>query len=208
MMATTQLISSMAACTSGMTHRRKEHTNLRIPEDSVVVRAGGATEAREYLRRWFEESVEDYLKVCDAYFGPEDLDLLCLLQSAKPECRVQIITSRKHLQDSAVPTPWEETFRTHWRRISDQSPPDVEIVVVGIGSSGLSPIHARWWISNGSGLRVDSSYNTLGKLRVSDISVLSPGEARQREEYDIDPVLNRTRREHLGERLTYCAFTL
>jgi hypothetical protein len=104
--------------------------------------------------------------------------------------------------------PWEEAYRNHWRiRISDQKPPETDIVVVGTESKGDSPIHDRWWVTENSGIRMGTSFNTLGIGKTSDISILSREESSSRE-VEIDRCLQRIEREYKEERLLYTLFTL
>ncbi len=98
-------------------------------------------------------------------------------------------------------------FGQYWRQqISDVSPPDVQVVVIGL-PNGDSPIHDRWWISDGTGLRMGTSANSAGVGKVSEVSVLTPIEAAEREAR-MDEYINRTKRDHLGLRLTWQSFTL
>jgi len=42
----------------------------------LLVRPGDRASVVEYLRNWITNSVEEYLKICDPYFGLEDLEAL------------------------------------------------------------------------------------------------------------------------------------
>lgn len=176
---------------------------------SVVVRPGDREKALRWLQDWFEYEVQDYLKICDPYFGLPDLEVLLLLRSMNPDCRVFILTSWDHQKNEKVPKPWGEHYRNYWRfRISpDLEPPETDIVVVGMQTNHKSPIHDRWWLTAGAGISVGSSFNGLGHDRTSEIATLSENEAKEREQ-EIDQYLYRSVREHRGERLLYELFTL
>jgi hypothetical protein len=123
-----------------------------------------------------------------------------------PACKVSILTSKKH--QSQVSQSFEDSFRTQWYvNISDQDPPTTDIVVAGMESTGALPVHDRWWISNGSGIRIGTSLNSLGIGSSSEISILTSDEAKARER-EIDQYLNRERREYNKERIQYTLFTL
>jgi hypothetical protein len=83
--------------------------------------------------------------------------------------------SKKHQSQAGISSPNVEYVR-HWRRISDQDPPEPEIVIVGIESSGKSPIHDRLWLIKEGGLRMGTSFNSLGKTQHSSITRLSEAE--------------------------------
>ncbi len=203
-----ELAARMAARSSMHIERVKRHVVRPSDAKSVLVRAGERERAIQFLRNWFEREVRDYLKICDPFFGPDDLEILQILRSVNPTCKVLILTSKKHQEQERVTQPWSDTYLTHWRiRISDQAPPDTEIVIVGTESTGELPIHDRWWLTNGAGIRIGTSFNSLGVGRDSEISYLSEDEARVRET-QVDRYLQRIEREHKGDKLLYSLFTL
>jgi hypothetical protein len=153
--------------------------------------------------------VRDYLIICDAFFGPPDLEVLQLLSAVNPEFKVQILTSRKHQLNQGLRTPWEDAYRDYWMlRVSDQQPPSKEIVVVGTQTKQESPLHDRWWLTTGGGLRLGTSFNSLGITKTSEITRMSPQEAQSRE-VEIRQYLQRPfKQEFNGERLLYTIFNL
>lgn len=171
-----------------------------------VTRAGDREKVIQFLRHWFEHSVKDYLKICDAYFGPEDLEVLKILLSVNPECKVQILTSQEHHQK--IEKPWNETYQEYWRtQISnDQLPPQTDVIIIGTRAK-KSPIHDRWWLTKNRGIRMGHSFHELGLGRTSEISELTQKEAESREK-DVNLYLNRIEREYDGEPLQYVSFTL
>ena len=94
-----------------------------------------------------------------------------------------------------------------WRHISDQYPPETEIVIVGIESSGKSPIHDRWWLTEGAGLWIGTSFNSLGKTQDSTIKRISEADAEQQAS-NVEQYLFDRKREYNGERLRYLSITL
>lgn len=174
----------------------------------LLVRAGERRKGLEYIQTWLETSASDYLKICDPYFGLDDLELLVVVLAVNPHLRVRILTSLKHQKKENVAQPYEESFRHHWRaRLSDQEPPDTEVVIAGVRGDDSLPIHDRWWLTAGGGLRIGTSYRSLGDGKDSEISLLDAREAKTNEA-DVDRFLNRVEREHRSERLQYVLFTL
>lgn len=201
-----QLAARMATRSSEQLKRAKLLGSQSSASKYGVVRAGDREEVIQLLRDWFEHEVRNYLKICDAYFGPEDLEVLQLLQSVNPICKVQILTSQEHHRE--VPKPWEDTYRDYWRfEISlDQEPPETDIIIVGTKSK-KSPIHDRWWLTRDGGIRMGNSFHQLGLGRTSEISTLTKEEAEMREK-EVDQYLYRLERKYEGERLQYNSFTL
>jgi hypothetical protein len=149
----------------------------------------------------------EYLKICDPYFGPKDLEVLQLVLSTAPKLEVTIVTSRKQQEKDKVSWPYEEYYSSYWEKhFSNQTPPKTEVVVVG-GRSGELPTHDRWWLTNGSGLRFGSSFSGLGKSRDSEISRLSGTEIQERMLITAE-YTTRQKREHLGEKISYQFFEL
>ncbi len=146
------------------------------------------------------------MKICDPYFGPESLEALRLILEVDPGLRVAILTSRKHQQNEKVREPLSSAYQVYWKEhVCNQSAPETEIVVVGSAETGESPIHDRWWISEGVGLRLGTSFNSLGH-RLTEISFMQEEEARSAEvainRYLVDRV-----REVEGRRLRYELFS-
>jgi len=203
-----ELVGRMAVRSSALIKQVKFQTSKPSSIASTLIRSGEREDAKRFLRDWFEREVQQYLKICDPYFGPTDLEILHILLSANPDCKVQVLTSRKHQEQEHVSAPWDESYRAHWRfRVSDQDPPDTEIFIIGTVSKGDLPIHDRWWLTYKGGIRLGTSFNSLGINRDSDISILSQEDAEIRER-DIDQYLLRVKRDHGGDKLLYTIFTL
>lgn len=174
-------------------------------QDSLVVKAGEREKALNFIKNWLSKELNGYLKICDPYFGPSDLDILQTIRSIDPNCEVFILTSKKNQGQGDL----QQLYMDYWKfNISDQDPPETTIVIAGTRSQGVLPIHDRWWITGGNkGLRIGTSYNSLGLGRESEISVLSEREAEERE-IEVDKFLSRKEREYNGERLIYTTFDL
>ena len=176
--------------------------------NSVMIMSSERDKGIAYLERWIEKNVVGYLKICDPYFGPADLEILQVILKINPDCKISILTSIKHQVQDNLAVPWDLSFRTYWRlSVSDQEPPDTKIVLAGTGKGGILPIHDRWWLTHGGGIRMGTSYNSLGRQRDSEISVLAEDEAKVRER-EIDQYFAMEKREHQGERLNYTIFNL
>ena len=119
--------------------------------------------------------------MCDPYFTLDSLDLLKVIRTEKATCDVHILSSKKE-QGLSTGIPFEEAFRSHWRTsISDQDPGPTSITLMSTRNSRKFPIHDRWLLTQNGGLRLGTSTNSLGLLRLSEVSELTPEEARERE---------------------------
>lgn len=174
--------------------------------NSVLVESGQREKGLNFIRDWLETQIQDYLIICDGYFGLDDLEVLKMLNSLHLSCEVTILTSKKHLESTGVLKPWSDSFREHWRiQVSDANPPDTTFVVAGIQGSDSLPIHDRWWLTKNSGLRLGTSLNGLGN-RSSEISVMDSVEAELRET-EVRQYISMSKRKHNENRVLYEIFT-
>jgi hypothetical protein len=133
---------------------------------SLILQPGERQNAIQFISGWLEENLKEDLIIVDQYFGPNELDLIKTINSIQPGCRVMVLTSQKHHE--RVKSPLEE-YQNQWMKISDVSPPDVELVIIGVEGNGQSPIHDRWILTKGGGLRLGTSLNSLGVTKISEI---------------------------------------
>jgi hypothetical protein len=204
-LVSTDLAERLAMRSAVTLERAKEYGSRASDDSNMLVRAGNREEAIRFVRDWLERNRGDYITIADPYFGPEDLDLVRLIASVMPRCEVRILTSRKH--NEKVLQPWQDSYRTAWKEITDQEPPDTMIYFIGTQSRGDSPIHDRWWLTGKSGLRVGTSFNSLGLSKSSEISLLSASEASLLEQ-EVDQYVQRKIKDHRGERLSLTSCTL
>jgi hypothetical protein len=188
--------------------RKRPEEKSKKKNIGFVIKPGDRESVLLYIKEWIEENVKDYLIICDPFFGLSELVILRDIKSVKPKCKVYILSSKKHQIQQGIQSPWEESYLNYWRKnISDQEPPETEFIIIGTISQGETPIHDRWWLTKGSGLRLGSSYNSLGISKMSDISLLDWEEALTRED-EINQYIRMSKREHNNERLVYTKFIL
>lgn len=174
------------------------------PSDGPMVRPRDREQAIQYVRQWLRANAVGYIKYCDAYFGPDDLQFLCLVLSESPSCKVSILTSKKMLRDKNALS--SDVFLEHWNRLMQQDPPETEIVAIGSDGDEKILIHDRWILTKGAGLRIGTSFNSLGHGKLSEISEMEPAKAAVCEHH-----LNKffaKERVIDGARVSYTSFTL
>jgi len=200
------IASRCAIRTSEQLERVRQARRDPTQTASLVIKEGDREVAHRFLADWLARNARSYLTVVDQYFGPNDLSMLLMVPAATPDLRVRVLTSGQHQDRSVGTTDIAEFYRRAWRDISDQDPPPTEVVVLRLEKTGLSPVHDRWLLTMNAGLRLGTSFNSLGS-KISEISVLTPAEAALRDE-EIRPYLERERRSYEGQRLQYFSFTL
>jgi hypothetical protein len=177
-------------------------------EESGMIHSGERDKAFEQIAEWLCNVTPEYIKICDPYFGPQDFDLVRLIRNHAPDCRIEILTSRAHHDSMKLQAPYDSVYRAVWLgQISDEPLPGVDVMVVGTAKDGRLPIHDRWYVTSGSGLRIGTSVSGIGARRTTEISAMTP-EAAQQAEAEIDLYLSRQRRVHDGERILYTVFTV
>jgi hypothetical protein len=176
--------------------------------NSTLVRAGERDRGLEIIQRWIEDNASDYLYISDPYIGPDELALVMrMVLRARTPLQISALTSKLHQRDEKVLEPFENSYKAHWSSISDQEAPDTLLLIVGLRSSKKSPIHPRWWLTKGAGMRVDTSLRSLGGPSDSEIFPLNQSELDERTA-ELQDYFELRKREHNGERLEITTFTL
>ena len=127
-----------------------------------------------------------------------------LVQEAAPECEVFVFTAKAGHR--RVASPYEDTYRAEWSRLSAQEPPIVTIILAGTIPNEKCPVHDRWWLTESVGLKLGTSLNGLGG-RWSDIDPIdAPTTALKLEEFQ--PLFAQSLRQFEGERVKFSTITL
>lgn len=142
---------------------------VRAPDD--VIKVGDRSKALEFIRTWLETNATERIIFADGYFGPRELEFLNICLKACPRVPVHIITSQKAIGQGVDGAQAADEFEAAWREISVQRPPKCTIHVVGVRSTGKSPIHPRVLVGDSRSIMLDTSFNGLG---VSALSVFTP----------------------------------
>jgi hypothetical protein len=205
--ASCELISAIASRHSGLSRPSKALT-VSDQSSQIFVHAGERVIALAYLKRWVETNVEGFLYICDPWFGVEDLEALKLVLEAAPTVNVTILTSRKKQNEDGLSSEYEKAYREYWQKhFSDQEPPNTELAIVGTQITGELPIHDRWWLTQNAGIRMGTSFNSLGLKGGAEISALTSTEVIDRQN-ETDEYLKRLKREHLGQKLSFNFVTI
>lgn len=170
--------------------------------NSNLFRDGERAEAMLKMRKWIQNCVESELLISDPFFGPDDLEVLRIVQEEKPAVKIRLLLSGEYVSKFAGEQNIDDLFHRKWADISDQDPPRTDIVIVGIKPTGRHPLHDRWMVSNRSGIRIGTSVNAIGMGRTSEISNLTESEAVDRIN-EINSFLNRDIRELAGKKISY-----
>jgi len=175
-----------------------------LPAGLEFLPVGAGPQGVLFLQKWLMENARSYVKLYDPYFTAAELDVL---KHISPDTRVDVVTSWKAQEVSPGDPAIEARYRNAWDRISDQRPPETHIHIVGIRSSGESPMHDRYIITDEAGLQLGTSLSGLGR-KDTYIRPLDADEASGVEQKVIDPLLLGYHRQYKGERLTVRTFTL
>jgi hypothetical protein len=173
----------------------------------MVVKPGDRAKALAYIEDWLSRSAAKYLKICDPFFGPDDLEVLKPVLEHRPNLRVVILTSLKNQTQEGVVGSIPDAYVMRWEGMSAQAPPDTEIVAIGTEVGHDLPIHDRWWITRGGGLRLGTSFKSLGIKKEAEISII-PADQAPALEAEMNRFVTRSVREYGGGRVRYESFTL
>lgn len=157
------MLQSAAAGSDVMRFRVKEHEDA----SGVVLGPQDRGAALEYLRAWLRQEAGDEILLCDPYFSLNDLDFFRLVLLEAPEARVVVLTSKKKFGRVT-----DEEIEREWNSLVDQDPPAAEIISISELDDDRSPVHDRWLLSESAGLRLGTSFSSLGTGRITEISVV------------------------------------
>lgn len=136
----------------------------------TLIHPGERDKAFSIIKEW-ASAATGFIKITDPYFGLDELDFVNLIRSVNPSVPIFILTSRKHQMKTSQ--PWDDAYQSHWRmKISDSDAGEVTVTVVGKIPNDEHPIHDRWWLTENNGLRFGTSANSMGMVKVSEISEL------------------------------------
>jgi hypothetical protein len=183
-------------------------SNLSVGRaDGILVNAGEREAAIQYIAEWVEKNAADYIKICDPFLGPDEIaELLQLIHRCARDVSVYFLCSRKYQLDKKVPQPFSESYERRWRQQSLQSPPETQVVIGSIDGSQESPIHDRWVITKGAGLRLGTSFNGFGYDKDAEISVMDLS-AVESNEAELQGCLS-MRRRYKGKPVSYESFNM
>lgn len=188
-------------------HRRSPTIKLRdLSASSAIVKPGDRSEVEKRIRAWLQGNSDEFLVICDPYFGVDDLESLRWVQEEVGNIPVTVLTGmHPHRNIANI----EEAYIDHWRnRVLSTAPPPTEIVIAYLDDSNkTAPIHDRWWLTKHAGLRFGTSINALGESRITEISTLDSKEVEQRLD-EVNAFVTRGVREFNRKRVKYSVFSL
>lgn len=155
---------------STKTHSAVHVGGLDSSVKGMIIKPNTRASALEYIQNWLNQNCLEYVKFCDPFFTSDDVEIIQMIQAANPSCKIQVIASSSYLKEKKSAS--NDDFEVAWQKISDQTPP--ETYIYGVGKlNNAELIHDRWIISKGVGLRLGTSFNSIG-YKVSEISIMTP----------------------------------
>lgn len=155
---------------------------ISISEDEsyLIIANGDDKKAIDFIKKWAVNNLINDMVIIDPYFGPNDLFIIKELMEINAYLNVTVLTSLKHNKEILSFVDFENRLRESWKNISIEKSPSIKMVFVGNEKDGQAPFHDRWWIVNEgqTGIRIGTSVNSMGKNRLSEISILSKEQAQ------------------------------
>jgi hypothetical protein len=181
-----------------------EQHNYKL--DIGIIRSGDRDLFLDAVRNWAASCEHGLIHITDPYFGPEDMELIKLINTNSPQSSFRVLTSKEHIKKKKLGDAGE-AFEETWRQISDDPIPKIELAVIGIGNVGKHPIHDRWIVSEVSGLCLGTSAHSMGGSRTSEVSHMEGGETTIKRQ-EIEMFFVAPPREWNGERLAVTTYLL
>lgn len=156
--------------------RSAERIAAEAERSSPLIGLNNRHEAINFIASWLQKSASSVL-LCDPYFGPKDTEFFKLILENCPSADVTILTSKKKLLELNALTA--EVFFDEWYGCMEQDPPSTKIIAVALQADAKPPLHDRWLISGKAGLRIGTSFNSIGTGKLSEISELAESQVKE-----------------------------
>ena len=173
-----------------------------------IISKGERNVAMDMLSNWLRDTSPDELIFSDPYFCPESFELLRLISANCENARVSILTSLKAQQDKGLSKNIEDGYRAAWsKEYGEIPPPQTDIAVLALEGSGGSPVHDRWLVCRHGGVRLGTSFNSIGRLKDSEISFFNEEESLKIKAL-LESYLHRKTRIMEGKKINISIFEL
>ena len=190
---------------SGKLEFNPKWLNRDEDEFHSIIHVGEREKGIQFLKKWLEKNADEFITIVDPYYGPKDLWLVRAVMETDPHLCVRIVTGHAEIE-TAILNQKSDAYRSEWRKICDQDPPYTEVLTVNYVESGKTPIHDRWILSKSAGVRVGTSFNSIGN-KLTELSAMGTKDL-ERVVYNVEKYLSRSIREENGERIAYELFEL
>lgn len=153
----------------------------------VVFQTGQRKRAVRWVKNWITQNAEEYIKVCDPYFGPQEL---AFLSDMPRDIKILIITTSEKFANKDDPEKIRQELQHAWRNVGKGKIPSMTLLIVPAKLE--KTFHDRAIVTKNSGLNVGPSLNGLGN-EMQRITELEYNEARELEIKYIDDMLNQSK---------------
>ncbi|RKF50882.1 hypothetical protein BCY88_01540 [Paraburkholderia fungorum] len=189
--------------TSRITARKTKKITSSSEIEPVQIGVNNREAALDFIGEWLSLCDSD-VWLCDPYFGPDEIDIFKLVLSNCPGSSLTIITAKRFLAEKSALTA--EAFWERWNLMMDQDLPTTKIIGVSYADGAKAPIHDRWLVAGGRGLRLGTSIGSIGTGKLSEISTLF-GDELTRVRANLEPFVREDRTVG-GARIHYHSLTL
>jgi len=150
----------------------------------VVFKAGQRIKAVNWVKNWITKNATEYIKICDPYFGPQEL---AFLSDIKRDIKILIVTTTKRFDNKEDSGLIRQELIQTWRKVGKGKIPPMTLLIVPEKLDRT--FHDRAIVTNERGLDVGPSLNGLGN-EVQRITELEYNEAKELETKYINIMLN------------------
>ncbi|HEY3389854.1 MAG TPA: hypothetical protein VGK38_09805 [Prolixibacteraceae bacterium] len=149
----------------------------------IIFKEHETERAYKWITEWIQNNVKEYLKVCDPYFGLDDLEMLSCLPEG---CKVLIVTTDNYIDVNNC-EELKKQITHQWDEISFRKIPSIILLVVP--KTLDHKFHDRAIVTKGAGLDIGQSLNGIGRS-FGKITILSEEDAQDLEKKYVDGMLN------------------
>jgi hypothetical protein len=150
----------------------------------AIFRTGEYEKAKIWLTDWLKKYSEEYIKVVDPYFGPEQL---IFFADIPKNCKMLIVSTDYYFKDYGAPEKIKSELEHIWKQIGKGACPLINLILVP--TSQEDQFHDRVIISKNRGLDLGQSLNGLGN-KTGKITDLAYEDSKELESKYVDDMLN------------------
>lgn len=191
----TSIFVDLAALISSFTNTVSPEKHEGIPEEIMNIlpgfsskvftfRVGEFEKAKTWLTNWLKKYAEDYIKIVDPYFGPEQL---MFFADIPKNCKILIVSTDIYFKEYETQERIKSQLEHTWKQIGKGAPPQISLILVP--KSQEEQFHDRVIISKNRGLDLGQSLNGLAN-KIGKITDLAYEDAKELESKYVDDMLN------------------
>jgi len=174
--------------------------DILFTENNVIIKGTERHKAIEMFKHFVIEESNEFLYIIDPYFSPKDVEFLYTIHKCDKDVEIKVLCCEYFEQ---------EEIMNEWKKITKDEMDNCEIIFTYFKSNSEKPLHDRYLLSEGGGLRLGTSIKSIGSsMKFSEISRMSRVEVDKLLHEELNGFISGKKKEVNGEKLDRRTFSL